>query len=43
MSHRITFLDEARQDIKDITLYLAQFYASTARNFTSKLKNRLAN
>ena len=41
MSHRITFLDEARQDIKDITSYLTQFYASTARNFTSKLKKQV--
>jgi len=41
MSHRITFLDEARQDLKDIASYLSQFYAGTARNFTSKLKKQV--
>ena len=41
MSHRITFLDEARQDIKDIASYLSQFYVGTARNFTSKLKKQV--
>ena len=41
MSHRITFLDEARQDIKDITSYLSQYYTSTARNFMTKLKKQV--
>jgi len=41
MSHRISFLCEARQDIKDITSYLSQYYASTARNFATKLKKQV--
>ncbi len=37
MSYRITYLDEAKADVREIVAYLAQFYASTARNFKNRL------
>jgi plasmid stabilization system protein ParE len=41
MKYRVTYLDEARQDMKDIAVYLSQFYPGTARNFASKLKKQV--
>ena len=41
MSYRLTYLDDAKQDMREITKYLAQFYASTARNFLTTLKERV--
>jgi plasmid stabilization system protein ParE len=40
MSYRLTYLDESKQDMRDIAAYLSQFYASTARNFSAKLKKQ---
>jgi addiction module RelE/StbE family toxin len=42
MKYRVTFLDDAKQDTKDIAVYLSQFYPSTARNFTAKLKKQVS-
>ena len=41
MSYRTTYTDDAKQDAKDIVTYLAQFYASTARNFKTILTERV--
>jgi plasmid stabilization system protein ParE len=41
MSYRATYSDDAKQDAKEIVAYLAQFYASTARNFKAKLVERV--
>jgi plasmid stabilization system protein ParE len=43
MSYRVVFLDEATQDIDDITEYLSQFYANTARKFFDKMKKHVGN
>ena len=40
MSYRVKFLPEADFDMDVIEEYLSQFYASTARDFFSKLKNQ---
>jgi len=42
MSYRIAYSDDARQDMKEIVTYLSQFYASTARNFTDKMKKQVS-
>ena len=41
MSYRVAYLGEAKQDMKEIAEYLCQYYASTARNFSSKLKGQV--
>ena len=42
MSFRTTYTDTARQDMREIAEYLAQFYASTARKFSAKLEKKVA-
>ena len=41
MSYQATYSDDAKQDAKEIVTYLAQFYASTARNFKTMLTERV--
>ena len=41
MSFKITFLEEAEQDMDDIEEYLSQYYESTVRNFFVKLKKKV--
>jgi len=42
MSHRLTYLEEAEQDMLIIAEYMSQFYPSTARNFFSRLEKQLS-
>ena len=42
MRYRVEFNDEAKLDSKEITAYLAQFFASTPRNFKNQLANKIA-
>ena len=41
MSYRIVYLTEARQDMREIALYLSEYYFSTAQNFSAKLKEKV--
>ena len=41
MSYRVIYLNEAKQDIKEVVSYLASFYASTARDFKNKLTSNV--
>jgi len=41
MSYRTTYTDDAKQDAINIVAYLAQFYASTARDFKTVLTERV--
>jgi len=41
MTYRVIYLERARQDMREIVTYLAQFYASTARNFVDRLKKQV--
>jgi plasmid stabilization system protein ParE len=40
MSFTIVFMPEADRDMDDIEEYLSQYYASTVRNFFTKLKDQ---
>lgn len=41
MSYRITYSDDAKLDAKEIVAYLVEFNASAARNFKTKLVERV--
>jgi addiction module RelE/StbE family toxin len=41
MSYRATYSDDAKSDAKEIVTYLAEFYANTARDFKTKLVERV--
>jgi len=41
MKYRTIYSEKVKLDIKEIALYLSQFYASTARNFMRKLKEQV--
>ena len=41
MKFQVKYLDAAKLDVKEITSYLAQFHAKSARNFKEKLTNQV--
>ena len=43
LKYKIGYLDLAREDVKEIKAYLAQFYPSTPAKFLSALKEQIGN
>ena len=41
MSYKVAYLDESKQDMKDIAVYLSQYYPNTARRFSEKVKKQI--